>query len=214
VPAFAQIARKYARAHTRVEVLPVGASHPVSTVTRAEARRELNIPDDRVVIGVFSPAASGFLVDWIAAAAERLRSRKEVLWLLLGFGSDGSAAGLPAGDHVRRLGALDRARLGRALRALDLAAQPYTDGLTMRRSGAMLVLAHGVPMVSSTGEHLDPACARVAACEASADAFAARLEQLVMNPAVRAEWAARAANSADVSSVGPLADAIVRDLAA
>ncbi|MFI5037986.1 MAG: glycosyltransferase [Solirubrobacterales bacterium] len=213
VPKYAGIVRGYAGRSTHVRTLPIGSTHSVSSATRAEVRRELGIPEDRIVVGVFSPAASGFQPSWLTAAAERLRKRPDVLWLLFGFGSEGAAANLGAADQTMVLGTIEGDRLGRTMRALDLAAQPYTDGLTLRRSGALLALAHGVPLVSSTGHLLDPACTAFAACEESPEAFAARVEQLVTDPAARAVWAARAAGSASISTVGPLADAVVRDLA-
>jgi hypothetical protein len=210
-PDFAKIARRFAGPDTRVSVAPVGALLPLSSLPRDASRRELGIPADRVVIGVFSPAASGFARDWVRTAAERLRSRPDVTWLLLGNGADTGV--LPAGPNVMALGRLDAAPLARALRAVDVAAQPYEDGLTMRRSAAMLLLANGIATVSSSGEHLDPACAAVAACEGTAETFAKRVEQLVVDPAVRAQYAAHAAAARHLWSVDVMADAIVADVA-
>ena len=211
VPAFADIARRYARPETGVSVQPVGANYEAAGGSRQEARASLGIPEHQTVIGVFSPAASGFLMTWLAAAVERLRPRREVLWLVFGNGSDGSAAGLPAGEHVRALGILAPEALGRALKAIDMAAQPYGDGLTRRRGSAMLMLAAGNALVSSRGHLLDPKCAEIAACESDAAAFAARVEQLAMEPLTRAGWASRAMAARDIWSVDPLAEAIVRD---
>lgn len=211
-PAFAKIARRFAGPNTRVAVVPVGANYAQSKVSRDEARRELGIASDRIAIGVFSPAASGFALEWVRAAAERLRARTDVVWLLLGNGSE-NAAGLLSGANVMALGRLDAGPLARAMRAIDVAAQPYVDGLTMRRGAAMLLLSNGIAMVSSSGESLDPACAAVAACEDTAEAFAQRVEQLVLDPAVRAQWAEHSAAARHLWSVDVMAAAIINDLA-
>ncbi|MFI5279437.1 MAG: hypothetical protein ACHQU1_02990, partial [Gemmatimonadales bacterium] len=89
---------------------------------------------------------------------------------------------------------------------------PYVDGLTMRRGSAMQLLANGIAVVSSTGELLDPECAKVAACESSSEAFARRVEQLALDTSKRAEYAARSAAARHLWSVDVLADAIVSDL--
>ena len=83
----------------------------------------------------------------------------------------------------------------------------------MRRTSAMQLLANGIATVSSTGEHLDPACAAVAACEDTAESFAMRVEQLVLDPAVRARYAAQSAAARHLWSADILADAIVKDAA-
>ncbi len=211
-PAFAKIARRFAGPNTRVAVVPVGANYARSPVSRDEARRELGIAPDRVVVGAFSPAASGFALDWVRAAADRLRARSDVVWLLLGSGSK-DTAGLPAGENVMALGRLDAEPLARAMRAIDVAAQPYEDGLTMRRTSAMLMLANGIAMVSSSGEHVDPACAAVAACEDTAEAFAQRVEQFVADPILRAQYAEHSAAAPHLWSVDVMAAAIVNNLA-
>jgi glycosyltransferase involved in cell wall biosynthesis len=210
-PAFATIARRFAGQRTRVAIAPVGANYARSAVSRDEARKELGIATDSVVVGVFSPAASGFRLDWLGAAAQRLRARADTVWLLLGNGSKDVGALL--GENVIALGRMDPAPLARAMRAIDVAAQPYEDGLTMRRGAAMLLLSNGIAMVSSTGEHSDPECAKVAACESSAEAFALRVEQLVLDPSKRAEYAARSAAAKHLWSVDVMADAIVKDAA-
>jgi glycosyltransferase involved in cell wall biosynthesis len=210
-PRYVDICRHYAGPGTRVALAPIGATLPVSHVSRAEARRAFDIGDDKVVIGVFSPAAAGFEHQWIAAAAAALERRPDVVWLVFGFGSTTERWTVP-GPNVIRLGPADAAGLGRAMRAVDVAAAPYTDGLTMRRSGAMFALAHGVPTVSSTGHLYDPALGRIAACEPSAEAFTARLIELAGDPARRAALAERAKGYRSVASMEVLAQQLITDL--
>ena len=211
VPRYVDICRRYAPERTRVALAPVGATLPVSTVSRADARRALGIAADRVVIGVFSPAAAGFAHDWIAAAAAALANEAAVTWLVFGFGSTDERFTVP-GKNVVRLGPSDAAALGRAMRAVDVAAAPYADGLTLRRTGAMFALAHGVPTVSSIGHLFDPSLGGIAACEASSRDFTTRLAELVADPARRAALAERARGYAAFASTDALARQLITDL--
>ena len=210
-PRYVDICRHYAGPGTRVALAPIGATMPVSRVPRAEARRAFDLRDGQVVIGVFSPAAAGFEHQWVAEAAAALEDRADVVWLVFGFGSTAERFTVP-GRNVIRLGPSDAAGLGKAMRAVDVAAAPYTDGLTMRRSGAMFALAHGVPTVSSIGHLYDPALGRIAACEPSARAFTARLVELAGDPARRAALAERARGYWTVASIEVLAQQLVTDL--
>jgi glycosyltransferase involved in cell wall biosynthesis len=205
VPQYRDFALRHVRPGTSVELAPIGATLPVVPISREAARRDLGLDDATVAIGVFSPGAPVFSHDWITAAARRLANRPGVVWLIYGYGSERELSGYPSGSNVRRLGAADAATISRITRALDISAAPYFDGLTMRRSGAMLALAHGIPTVSSTGHQFDATLAELAACEGSADAFAARLERLVDSPAERRELAQRAGRYAEVASVEILA---------
>ena len=214
VPRYAEIARGYAPRAT-VRLAPVGATLPVSAAGRDEARRALGLEDGEFAIGVFSPAAAGFRRDWIEEAARRLAAeagRQRVTWVVFGNGADRVLAGPPAGVAVRRVTERDAGVVGRTMRAVDAAAAPYVDGLTMRRTGAMLALAHGIPTVSSTGPLFDPRLADLAACEASAGALSERLARLMRHPAERAALAARAAGYRDIASVEVLARHVVADL--
>ena len=212
LPAWADIARRYAGPATTVAVAPVGATVPVSRLSRDEARRALGLTDGTVAIGVFSPAAAGFRHDWIAATAARLGGRRDVLWVRFGFGSDRALPGYPSGDNVITLGTTSAGRVADTMRALDIVAAPYIDGLTLRRSGAMLALAHGVATVSSEGHLFDDSLRALAACEPNAPAFAGRIETLATDPAQRAALAARAGGYAGAASVERLAAQVAQDL--
>jgi len=220
VPRYAEIARAYAP-RAAVRLAPVGATLPVSPAGRAEARAALGLPDGAVAVGVFSPAAAGFRRDWIEEAAARLAAARArdgapaptVVWVVFGNGAERVLAAPPAGVTVRRVTERDAAVIGRTMRALDLAVAPYVDGLTMRRTGAMLALAHAVATVSSTGPLYDSRLGELAACEPTALALASRLDALIRDPAARAALAARAAGYRELASVEVLARHIVADLA-
>jgi glycosyltransferase involved in cell wall biosynthesis len=75
---------------------------------------------------------------------------------LVGRGSDAVARQLQttAGEDADRISAsgdLDPASLSIALQACDLLMQPYPDGASSRRTTLMAALAHGLPVVTTTG---------------------------------------------------------------
>ena len=212
LPRYAEIARCYAAADTNVTVAPIGATIPVSPLTRDAARTALGLAPDTVAIGVFSPAAAGFSHDWIAAAVRRLASHPRVTWVLFGFGSAKAWPGFPSGDHVIVAGEGTPDRIAATMRAIDIAAAPYVDGLTMRRSGAMLALATGIPTVSSMGHLFDADLTALADCEPDAAAFAEKLARLADDPAARLELAARARNYGRMASMESLAQRMIDDL--
>lgn len=212
VPGFAATCRRYRPDGDAVALAPIGANFEPSPLSRAAARAKLGLAADSVAIGVFSPAAAGYRPDWVRHTMEALAPHPAVRWIVFGHGSSQLfGAGAPA--NVTTLGTLDRAAVADTARALDIFVAPYTDGLTMRRGGAMLALRAGVPLVSSTGHLFDEALARHAACEPDLAAFTARIAGLVDDPLARAQWAERATASEEVASIDTLAAILVRDLA-
>jgi len=212
VPRWVDLAKRYARPTTRVRLAPVGATLAPSSLDRAAARARLGLGDHRVAVGIFSPAAAGFRHDWIRTAVHALALRADITWVRFGFGSARAMDGYPEGPGVITVGESDPATIADTMRALDLLAAPYVDGLTMRRTGAMLGLASGVAVVSSRGHLFDPAMDQLAACEPDASAFAARLAALAADPASRAAVAARADGFEATASTAALARRLVADL--
>jgi hypothetical protein len=214
VPHWVQVVKRYGGDPARVTLAPVGATIPVSGLPRSEARARLGLGDDRVAIGIFSPAASGFAHDWIRAATTGLGNRSGVTWVRFGYGSARALPGYPAGADTVTVGASDPARIADTMMALDLLVAPYEDGLTLRRTGAMLGLASGVATLSSTGHLFDPAMHRLAACEPDIPSFVSRLERLVADPGERAALAARTAAYGTLASTGALARLLIATLPA
>ncbi len=212
VPRFAADARRYAGNGTTVRVVPVGATLGASTAGRTEARAALGLAPDDVAVGVFSPGASGFLADWIAVAAGRLAGHPRTRWVRFGHGSERPWPGWPSGGRTITLGEGPPDVVARTMRALDLVAAPYADGLTLRRTSAMFALASGIATVSSTGPLFDPTAGALAACEPTADAFAARLAVLVDDAAARGVLAARTGGFAASASIERLAEVLLADL--
>lgn len=62
---------------------------------------------------------------------------------------DAAIASLGIGNCVRRTGFLEPAQVTAALRAVDVMALPYADGLSFRRGSLMAALTHGKAIVST-----------------------------------------------------------------
>jgi hypothetical protein len=191
VPAFLELVRPALAPGASAAVAPVGSNVPVVPTDRAATRARLGLRDSDVAIGVFSPGASGALGTWVAQAARELSAEACIAWISFGSGSETHPAGFPEGPSLRRLGWLPQEDSSAVLRALDLAAAPFVDGLTLRRTSAMAALAHGVPLVSSNGPLADPGLRDAAVLAADAQAFTMAIRHFVHDPEARAALAAR-----------------------
>jgi glycosyltransferase involved in cell wall biosynthesis len=195
-----------------VTLAPVGATLPASGLSRDAARARLGLHDGQVAIGVFSPGANGFRADWVVEAWHALPPSDATRWVLFGNGSAALAPRL-AGPSVTALGTLPPAGIADTTRGMDLVLAPYRDGLTLRRTAAMLALAHGVATVSSTGHLWDPALASLARCPDTASAFAAEVALLARDAGARTRLGAAGLEGyRATASVEALADLLIRDL--
>lgn len=210
VPQFASIARRYGA--TQTAVAPVGSVFQPVRAARDEVRARLAIGAGDVAIGVFSPGASGYLRSWIHDAVRLLAGDSRIIWVLMGFGSGALASAMPPGRSML-LGERSLAELSQVMYGLDLFAAPYEDGLTLRRTGAMFGLAHGLPVVSSRGHLFDESLADVAACARDSGEFAASIRALAGDAAARAALAARAAAARDLTTQEKMAGIIVEAFA-
>jgi len=208
VPAFAAMCRRWG-GKTPITVAPVGATIEPSALSRDQARARLGIGDDTIAIGVFSPGASGFVRSWIDVAAARVAERRNVQWFIFGHGSDASA--FRRFDAATLLGPGSPGQMADTMRAMDLAAAAYVDGLTLRRTSALLSLASGVPLASNTGPLFDPVMGELAACERTQAGFADRIAKMADDPAERARWV-RTTGYRERASVEALAAILIRDL--
>jgi glycosyltransferase involved in cell wall biosynthesis len=213
VPAFASLIRRWSGGSCTVSVAPVGSAIPAAGHARREpARMRLGIATSDIAIGVFSPGAAGFRGDWIRAAAARLTSDARVRWVVFGSGSDGFK-GMPQ-DRTIVVREHEANTMAETMRAMDLAAQPYEDGLTLRRTSAMLAIATGTATASSTGPLYDPAAGALAVCAADEVAFTALVAELAHDPVARAAAAGRTAGYDRTASVEALARDLLRQVEA
>jgi polysaccharide biosynthesis protein PslF len=145
--------------------IPIGSSlAPADDVDRGTARARFGIAPDEAVVASFGfvNASKGF--ETLLRAAERLvRSRVPLRLLLIGDETGtsdprnqetaarlrGLAASLDLSDRIIRTGFLAPSEVSIAMRAADLAALPYADGASLRRSSLLACLAHGLPVVTT-----------------------------------------------------------------
>ncbi len=152
-----------------VSQIPIGSNiavRPPAGYDRTVWRAAHGLAPDDFVIGYF-----GFLNaskggdTLIAALANLVRSGAPARVLLIGgaagasdptdaaFGAQLAARIAAEGlsERVARTGYLPEAETSAALLACDAIAMPYRDGASLRRGTLMAALAHGLPIVSTTG---------------------------------------------------------------
>jgi polysaccharide biosynthesis protein PslF len=157
-----------ARAHSRRPAfwVPLGSSlSPRAPIDRQAARRKLKLAEEDAVIASFGFSNASKGTDVLLRAAERLsRAGVPLQVLLIGdeTGSsdprnretDASLRGLAdelgIADRVTRTGHLPPADVSLAMAAADVAALPFVDGASLRRSSLFACLAHGLPVVTTT----------------------------------------------------------------
>jgi len=92
----------------------------------------------------------------IAAISPLFGDGSKNVLLLLGRGSDAVRDALTGthpemAEYVYATGALETAQLSLHLGACDVMLQPYVDGVSSRRGSTMAAIAHGLPVVTTSG---------------------------------------------------------------
>ena len=146
----------------RSQVIPAGPAFepPPSLDSREEIRATLGVPGDGFLVGFFGFRQAGKGLEALAAAmrSPELKGCGARLALIGAAGPSTSprraAPQVPAstfaGVDVLEPGYLDAADISRWLRACDVAALPYDEGLSTRRGSFMVAAAHGLPVVTTT----------------------------------------------------------------
>jgi glycosyltransferase involved in cell wall biosynthesis len=145
------------RSEDSCHAIPVGSNLPLCPLSKAEARRQLVLPDIPV-LGVFGNSHPSRLIEWIAEAA-REAGRISPGALLLYVGKDGAeiaracqASALRFEDH----GALPDEDASLRLRAMDVLISPFVDGISTRRSSVIAGLQHDVTILTTLMPQSDP----------------------------------------------------------
>lgn len=155
-----------ARPRRRATWIPIGPGVvPRGRRNRTAARARFRIAPDAFVIAHFGFINASKGVETLLAAAERLR-RTGLRFHVLFIGDDqgvsdptntATAARMRflesrfrIEDHIIRTGWLPATELSRAFAASDVAALPYADGASLRRSSLLTCFAHGLPVVTTT----------------------------------------------------------------
>jgi glycosyltransferase involved in cell wall biosynthesis len=136
--------------------IPSGVPVAADAADAVAFRQRLRLPDGGLLIGCFGRAGSFQDVVLDELGRVLLAGRDDARLLLIGLGSDTTAARLigrrPAlGRLVQATGTANHDAVSAALRACDVMVQPYAAGICARHSGAAAVLSHARPMVTNRG---------------------------------------------------------------
>jgi glycosyltransferase involved in cell wall biosynthesis len=139
-----------------VTPLPIPATVP-STAPAQDVRRfrdAFGASHDEVVVGHFGTYGDHVVGELLPAIATIVRRLPTVRIALVGAGSEQFLERVrervPAA-RATATGPLNSPDVAAALRACDVALQPYPDGVTTRRTSVMAALANGVPVVTTRG---------------------------------------------------------------
>lgn len=131
---------------TPIVWLPVPSNIPRSG---ASGGLEEYFMDGAPVVGHFGTYSSQTL-EMLKKFVPGFLHRTRANLLLLGRDSDSVARGF-SNSRVVGAGALPSEKVSRLLAACTVLYQPYTDGVSTRRSSAMAALSHGKALVTSAG---------------------------------------------------------------
>lgn len=222
IPAWEPMVRRVAPVGTPIEWLPVPSVVPVyHAPTRVAAIREQIAGKDGVLVGHFGTFGQ-LIRPLVLEAIPQVAHETGGHVLLLGRGSETVAADI-LGSHPRLrgrihgTGALEAAQLSLHISACDCMVQPYPDGVSSRRTSAMAALAHGRPLVTTSGVLTENTWEETSAVELSptgdAKALARACAALVADPGSlgRRAFEARAFYDARFDLTHTLARLRVRD---
>ena len=150
--------RVFAPAGVAISWLPVPSNVPVvDDPAGVRALRKTQTGGDGMVLGHFGSAREAWTAAQLAAVVPPLlRESPEAAFLLVGRESLELRSRLLAGApeleaRIHASGPLAPADASRHLGACDLMLQPYADGVSTRRTSIMAALAHGRPVVTTSG---------------------------------------------------------------
>jgi glycosyltransferase involved in cell wall biosynthesis len=189
------------RPDTHVEWLPVPSNIAVVDDVAGVGLIRNRYGAGRPLVGHFG--THGRLIrPLLEPAIHELIRTSDCRMVLFGRDSDVVASELIAHDatlhgRLSGAGALDDAEVSRHLAACDVLVQPYPDGITTRRTSAMVALRHGRPIVTTAGrltERLwEESGAVVLAPAGDAPALARATTALLADPVRAADIGRRAA---------------------
>ncbi len=185
--------------------LPVPSNIPVVSQPEAAARIRAG---RTAIIGHFGTFGRP-IAAWLARAFPLLmESTPAAHLLLMGRDSNRFHATLcqeypDFRDRVQATGVLPGPELSAHLQACDVMLQPYPAGLNSRQGSAMACLAHGLPVVSTSGRVTEPIWA---------ESKAVRLGQFEQPESLVAHVSALCASPASRRETGELGAALYRDV--
>jgi glycosyltransferase involved in cell wall biosynthesis len=163
IPAWEKRLRPYALGRALpFHWLPVPSNIPVVDDRSAvDSVRTKYAPDGHQLVGHFGTYDRSRSELLTQAVPLLLDGNAQCQMLLLGRGSEGMRRELIARHsefavRVHAADSLPAAELSLHVSACDLLFQPYIDGVSSRRTSVMVGLAHGVPIVTTSGRLTEP----------------------------------------------------------
>lgn len=165
----AELMRRGVRSVTQIPIGSNVAAQPPAGYDRVAWRRSRGLHADDFVVGYFGFLNHSKGGDTLIEALTALAPSVPTARLLLIGGQAGSSDATDSAfaeriatlierhavaERVIRTGFLPEAETSAALLACDVMALPYRDGASLRRGTLMAALAHGLPIVSTTGDAL------------------------------------------------------------
>jgi glycosyltransferase involved in cell wall biosynthesis len=141
--------------------IPVPSTVPVTNdVQTARQLRDRVSTSGLCLVGHFG-FGGGQAVDLLAAALQAITVHPGAHLVLIGRGSEALRAELlarvpEAADRLIVTGELSARDVSSWLTACDFLLQPYPDGVTTRRTTTVTALAHGTPVLTTSGPLTEP----------------------------------------------------------
>jgi glycosyltransferase involved in cell wall biosynthesis len=143
------------RPDLEIHHLPVGSNIPMCGVSREEARRQLGIPTDAIVVGCFGSAHKSRLITWIRDAVENLKNLG-LRPVMMYVGPDSKiVTGIFPPELLRDEGIVSAPDAALRIKSMDAVLTPFVDGISTRRTSAIAALVNGVPIFSTLAPHSD-----------------------------------------------------------
>lgn len=205
IPAWERCWRPYALGRSlKFNWLPVASNIPVvEDLEGARAIRARYTNHNGPLVGHFGTCDRHITELLLKAVPALLKNGKPSAMLLLGRGSELMREQLirqhpEITDRMHATGELDARDLSLHLSACDVMLQPYIDGVSSRRTSMMVALAHGIPIVTTSGRLTEPLWAESAAVSLApvedVSELVERTQQLLPDAAARQRMSAAASS--------------------
>jgi glycosyl transferase family 1 len=160
IPAWRSLVGSVTRAGTPVMWLPVPSLIAVAAERQASADLRARYGEGQPLVGHFGTYGD-LIQPMLDACLPELVAQSDCRVLLLGHNSDAACRELivkhpELSGRVHGSGTLTPDDLSHHVSACDVMLQPYPDGVSSRRTSAMVALSHAVPIVTTTGLLTEP----------------------------------------------------------
>ncbi|MDX1951783.1 MAG: glycosyltransferase family 4 protein [Verrucomicrobiota bacterium] len=154
-------------------------------------RQRNGVAADVPVVGFFGTISAPKRFDWVVEAWRSIRVKfPNAIAAIVGDQPSGHFSAVEKA-HVRMLGHQNEAQVSAMLYAVDLLLLPFIDGVSERRGSFMAGLAHGCPVLTTTGESTGPTLRNSDAFSVANQKgeFAEKARRLISNSVERRETA-------------------------